>query len=377
MGTAALASVTVQNPGWSAWLLSQDARRRRWLTRMLVADALFMLVDVMRVTAAWSGHDELSSALALALANLVAMGVFYVVVRSGLSADFEDPALTRPQVIAALCSLVLAYGALDTGRGAVIPLMSAVLAMGLYQLPARALVAPATGALLVIGAMALLMSMFSAAGFDGWTEAAAIGVGAASLPALSALAHRAAALRERHARQHQDLQQAMARLEALATRDALTGLVNHRHMLEVLQAECKRHSRGGRPFCLAMVDIDFFQRVNEEQGRDRGDELLKRLATLSQAHLRASDVMARWGGEEFLILMPDTDLPGSQRSLDRWREHLSTRLGFYRDGRWVAVSSSAGVTRYRDGETIHQTLGRVEQALLMAKTQGRDQVVAA
>lgn len=377
MDTAALPSVTSHGPGWPRWMLGQDPSRQRWLRRMLVADALFLAVDLLRVLASASQGNVATPAALMGL-DLALMAGFYGLVRQGASAELDDPALTWPQVLAALLSLLLWFGLVDAGRGAVVPLLCVVLLIGMHQVPPRALLVPGGLALGLIGLCALGLHLFSGGAFHGLQAGLGVVVGAAVLlPALAMLAGKAAELRVQQAGQHEALGQAVARLEALATQDTLTGLTNHRHMLKLLDAECKRHSRGGRAFCLALADIDHFQRVNDEQGREQGDEILKRLASLSQAHLRASDVMARWGGEEFLVLMPETDLAGSLRSMERWREHLDTRLGFYRSGKWVPVSASAGVTRYRDGESIQQTLARVEQALLAAKAAGRDQVVSA
>ncbi len=379
MDLAALPSDPPQAPGWPDWLLGHDPSRRRWLRRMLAADALWLAVDSLRLLAALQQGDGLTAPLALIGLDLALMAAFYLLVRQGASADLEDPALTWPQVLAALGSLLLSYALIGVGRGAAVPLLCLVLVVGMHQLPPRSLILPGG---LALGLMALCALGWHLLGGDaapgGLQPALGLMVAAAALlPVLWSLARRAADLRDEHSGQREALLQAVARLESLATRDTLTGLTNHRHMLTLLEAECKRHARGGRAFCVAMIDIDHFKRLNEEQGRERGDEILKRLASLSQAHLRASDVVARWGGEEFLILMPETDLAGSLRSLERWREHLFTRLGFYRAGKWVPVSSSAGVTRYRDGETIHQTLARVEQSLQAAKANGRDQVISA
>lgn len=361
-----------------AWLLGHEVSRHRWLRRMLAADGLLLAADLLRLLAVAHAGGDLGLPLGLMGLDLLAMTGFYLAVRLGLSAELEDPALTGPQVLCGLASLLLAYLLVDVGRGAGVPLVCAVLVLGMCQLPARSLLVYGGLALGLMAACALGLSLFSGNAFQGWQAGLGLSVGAAVvLPALALLARKSATLRDERVGQREALRQAVARLEALATHDALTGLTNHRHMLKLLEAECKRHARGGRAFCLAMINIDFFKRLNEEQGRECGDEILKRMASLSQAHLRASDVVARWGGEEFLILMPETDLAGSLRSLERWREHLYTRLGFYRAGKWVPVSSSAGVTSYREGETIHQTLARVEQALRSAKANGRDQVVSA
>jgi diguanylate cyclase (GGDEF)-like protein len=109
-----------------------------------------------------------------------------------------------------------------------------------------------------------------------------------------------------------------------------------------------------------------------------GDEVLQQLAALAPEALRTADVMARWGGEEFLILMPNSDLEGALQGLARLRTHLDTRWGLRAtDGQWQQVTCSTGVTPYRAGESLTTTLERADKALYAAKSHGRDQARSA
>jgi diguanylate cyclase (GGDEF)-like protein len=101
----------------------------------------------------------------------------------------------------------------------------------------------------------------------------------------------------------------LSELRTLSEHDALTGAVNRRHMMALLNEELKRQRRAHRPFSVAMVDIDFFKRVNDDHGHAVGDLVLKKLVLMTREALRETDVIARWGGEEFLVLLPL--LPGS------------------------------------------------------------------
>lgn len=377
MDTALPAPLTLHAAPAHAWLLGHDAARRRTLTRMLLADGLFLVADVLRTLAVAQAGATLTAPLALLGLDLACMVAFFMAVRSGLTESTSDPALTLPQVLAALVSIVLSFWCVEAARGLAWPLLCVVAVMGIHRLTPLHLLGVMGAGLGLLAAMAALAHLI---GEDVQPDAVMATLAAAvfvAAPACWLAARHLGHLHQQARAQRHALADAVTRLEALSTRDSLTGLTNHRHMLTLLDAECKRHSRGGRAFCLALIDLDQFQRVNEEQGRERGDDILKRLAMLSQGHLRASDVMARWGGEEFLVLMPETDLPGSLRSLERWREHLATRLGFYREGRWVPVTCSAGLTAYRSAEPLHLALARAEQALQSAKAQGRDKVVAA
>lgn len=377
MGTHVLTSATEPSSTAASWLWGDALPRRHWLQRMLLAYALFAALDVLRAIGVWRGLVPAQDWGIVVGYDLVWMGLSYALVRSGMTAQFKDPAMTLAQVWLALGSIVLSFALIDVGRLALLPLMGATLALGLYQLPPRHIVLSGAVVLVVLGVLTWLMSMLAGEGFQAGAVTISLVAAAAGLPVLALLAGKVQAAQADDAQQRHDLQAALDQLQALSTQDALTGLANHRHMLDCLTAECKRHARGGRPFCVAMLDVDHLQEVNDTQGREQGDEVLKQLATLAKAHLRASDVMGRWGGEEFVLLLPDTDLEGGKRSLDRLRDYLFTRWGFYSGGRWAPMNCSAGVTRYRSGEDIRQTLARAEDALRAAKTRQHDRAVAA
>ena len=114
-------------------------------------------------------------------------------------------------------------------------------------------------------------------------------------------------------------------INELATRDELTGLFNRRHMLEVLAAERLRVDRTKRPFCICVIDLDKFKVINDRHGHGVGDEALCAAAHTIASGLRDSDVVARWGGEEFLIMFTDTDCDAAAQVLERVRQDLSRR----------------------------------------------------
>lgn len=376
MDTAVCAPDDPSVPRWDDWLLGDAPEQRFWLTRLLRVGALFLAFDLARAVGVALGHVALEDMAALLAYDLAVLTAGVVLIRSGWSARFDDPALTMPLVALGLLGIVLAYVRVDLGRGALLPLAAVVLVHGMHRLTPRQTLACAGALLVALSMAAALMALLSLQGLDLAQEAVDLGVAALGLPVLAAVAGRAHTVLQTHARQRSELRQTLARLDTLTTKDTLTGLANHRHMLHLLDVEILRHSRQGRQFSIALLDLDHFQRINQELGRLRADEVLRQLAHQSTAHLRASDVMGRWGGEEFLLLMPETDLAGGTRSLERLKEKLYTKLGFYREGRWVPVNCSAGVTRYRTGETIHQMLERAEQALRTAKANGRNQVVS-
>ena len=172
-----------------------------------------------------------------------------------------------------------------------------------------------------------------------------------------------------------ELQEANARLERLAVTDGLTGVYNHRRFQEGLASELLRSARTGRPVSVLMADVDLFKKVNDAMGHPAGDELLRRLAGVLNSALRGTDLLARYGGEEFAALLPETSKTVAGQVAERMRAAVEAELNA--DGRWTQkITISVGVATYPDdGKTGEQALSAADEALYVAKHQGRNRVV--
>lgn len=159
-------------------------------------------------------------------------------------------------------------------------------------------------------------------------------------------------------------------LRQLAATDPLTGAFNRRHLMEVIVTETRRAQRHARPLSLIMFDIDHFKNINDSFGHEQGDAVLQRVATLVRERLRHSDILVRWGGEEFMILAPETALPQALALADTLRAglHQSPVTGI------GPVTASFGVAQYRTDETVDQWLKRVDGLVYQVKHHGRDNV---
>jgi len=165
------------------------------------------------------------------------------------------------------------------------------------------------------------------------------------------------------------------RLRDAAMRDPLTGVYNRRHFYEVGRRELERARRYDRPLSLAMLDADHFKAKNDLYGHAVGDEILVSLARTAGAGLRQSDVLARWGGEEFVILFTETELDEAALVTERLRAAVAGEPVRSSAGP-VAVTVSAGVVAWsRAGETLESLVARADQAMYEAKKAGRDRVV--
>lgn len=165
-------------------------------------------------------------------------------------------------------------------------------------------------------------------------------------------------------------------LKTASQRDVLTGLANRRLLMERLREEELRSQRSGRTFVLAMVDIDHFKLINDTWGHDVGDRALSEVARVLQDSVRGCDLCGRWGGEEFLLLLPETVLEEAKPLIDRLRVALRELQVMVGDER-IVLTASFGVAEYRVTECYSQVLNRADSALLEAKRSGRDRCVLA
>lgn len=170
------------------------------------------------------------------------------------------------------------------------------------------------------------------------------------------------------------LEKALDYINALAIRDELTGSHNRRHLLELIEREQHRNARAGRAFCVCLLDIDYFKRVNDTFGHSAGDTVLRTFAHAVARQVRDIDAFGRYGGEEFLLMLPETRIEAAAVLVERIRAHVET-LKFTDICADLGLSVSIGVAQYRDGETIAQLIARADAALYMAKSGGRNRVV--
>jgi len=170
------------------------------------------------------------------------------------------------------------------------------------------------------------------------------------------------------------LGETLAKLQELATRDALTGLFNRREFQRMLQEECLRSLRFKHPFALTLLDIDHFKKINDTHGHQIGDEVLKHVASLLAGQLRSVDRVARYGGEEFAVLMVETNQRQAIEGIARIKALLAeTPCVVASSGLTLPVTFSAGVAELpRDGETGDALIAQADAALYAAKNAGRD-----
>lgn len=165
-------------------------------------------------------------------------------------------------------------------------------------------------------------------------------------------------------------------LRELAATDPLTQLHNRRSAMELAQHELAVFQRGGRPLTLLLGDVDHFKRINDEHGHAAGDSVLKAIARVLREGVREVDHVARWGGEEFLVVLPATDTAEAHLVAERLRSGVQA-LSSHGEHAGVSLAITLGLATVREGETLEQALFRADQALYRGKEAGRNRVVVA
>lgn len=323
----------------------------------------------------YAGYGALPVIIWWAVISIAGQLIMTCMVRFGWSKQWRDPALTVQQILWAVTCSAVAYVLAREAKGVVPGLLAVTLLFAALNLKAKQIIAVSlyafgTFSLAVLFSMELVHKPEP----EPAMEVAYAAVLLIMLLGSMMLSLRLYQLRGRLRRQRQELATALAENRELASRDILTGLINRRHMLELLHLEQRRCLRGVRVMLLAQMDIDHFKSINDTYGHGVGDMALQTFADVVRDNIRSSDVLSRWGGEEFVLLLSDTDIDGALLTLNRVRLAVQSAdvAGAPAE---LRMTVSIGLATHIAGEALEVTLDRADQALYCAKRAGRNQVV--
>jgi diguanylate cyclase (GGDEF)-like protein len=352
--------------------LAGDERAMRLALKYWAASALLYLACICMVE--WQVREGFSDVGAMRRLEVFGIGgalFFYLLVR------FSERLRLAPQVLAVLQALfaivcgMSAYAISGPVRGALLSMTVVVVAFCMFALrPLQTLLLTAT-ALTGMGATMWWLQSLDPVRFPPAIEAITFGYLAAALLSTAVLTGEMSKLRARLKRKKKELEHALATIQLLATVDELTSLANRRHMNEVLAAE-ERRQTGEAGSCVALLDIDFFKQVNDRYGHAAGDAVLRAFAGVARLAVRGNDVLARWGGEEFLLLLPEAAPEDARQVLQRMAQRVHAMQVPGLDGR--RISFSAGLAERRAGEAFADAINRADKALYRAKELGRDRI---
>ncbi len=358
-----------------SWRADRSIEQVQQDLKVTVAVLVFYVIDALLLALLCAtGAGSWSTPAAFLATGFVVSGGAISYHRRNQNARLDSPGMVLVQVI---CALALTLGVLWTDPVMLLPMLLTQVVM------------LSTAAIRLRPRQVLALCLLTAAGtFGAVSHQPAIAFPLASTVQQAALVLwvlwtlvkgattniTGMALRLEIDASHRRLAEALARVQELADRDALTGLYNRRRVLEALAQERDRYQRSGVGFSVAMLDIDHFKRINDRFGHPVGDAVLRDVAALMLESLRNHDVVGRFGGEEFLLVLPGApDGSSARRVAERVCQRIQSH-DWSKISPALTVTASVGLAVSRIGEPAETLLDRSDQGLYQAKHSGRNQV---
>lgn len=352
-------------------VLTEDFRQRRRITVVLMTACVYAICTLILLYGTKSDLFHAKGATVLALLCIATPVVFLTLMRSGWNLRFAQPSLALPQAICAQSLVAAAYAVTGAAHPSTLILLATVMVFGMFEMNTASVWKLMAYSIVAIGCVMVLRSLQEPLVYPARLQLINFMMAAATLPSISALSIQLRQMRERLRAQKTALEAALHQIRQAATHDELTGLPNRRHMLTMLAEHATRRGRGGPEFMVALIDMDHFKHVNDSFGHRVGDEALVCFARQARLHLRSTDIVGRWGGEEFLVILPESPPGDPNIGLERLRGALAVTEAS-RAAPHLRIAFSSGLTRYEPGEDIDDVIERADQALYCAKAAGRN-----
>ena len=363
---------------WADWMLTTDKRQRIRLAMSGLAALLMVFCLVVMNSVAAAGLASTAEVRVWTACSVLGLIAVYAAIRSGWSRRFKDPALTLAQILYAITCCAAAFVIAGPARGVTLPILAIILMFGIFGLTTRQMLGVLVYSLVAFGVASGVVAARDEPDYPPVVAAAYVGMVVVVLLSSTFLTTRVQSTREHLRRQKAELAQALEQIRQLATHDDLTGLLNRRAMLDRMQLEQRRSLRSGSPLLIAQLDIDHFKAVNDTHGHAAGDLVLQSFADTVRRNVRDTDVLARWGGEEFVLLLCDTPAADAVTLMERLRQAVQAmQVPVPQSGGPITVTVSIGLARHTPADPLAGTLERADRALYAAKAGGRNRVVPA
>jgi diguanylate cyclase (GGDEF)-like protein len=343
-----------------------DVKIRRLINYWAITAVLYLLCAGVLWFEVEEGGVSRSQAMWLSSVVLGGLAMFYGLIRASAFLKLTPSQLACSQGAHAIICITAAYAIAAPIRGAILTLLLVVLVFCAFALESKRSHQISAFTILLLGATMWWRLHDDPVAYPPGVEAVHFVLATSMIIAVVFLTSQFNWMRNR-------LKSQKAELERIAMRDDLTGLPNRRHMKEVLAEEEKRHRKGSNTLCLALLDIDHFKSINDTYGHAAGDDILRGFAEQIKGMLRLNDVLARWGGEEFLMVLPNTGEDDAMLVLERVKLHLGA-IPVEAFGTHLRITFSSGVAAMELNETIIDTIRRADKAMFRAKSLGRNRV---
>ena len=355
-------------------LFPADERQSQRLGRFLMAGGSSLLIILALGLFAFLGLLPWRAAVEGAAGIVTLIALFFLVFRSGFNLRFADPSLSTEQVGAAIVFLAYIMYHAAPARSALMLFYLVAMLFGVLRLNAKRLMGLAAVAIVAHGTV-LHLTYLRNPSMDLRAAFTEFGVLVMVLPWFAVMGGYVNRLRVRLSDSNRELRRAFDHIGELAIRDELTAAFNRRFLIDTLARERSRAERTHEPFSICLADLDHFKTINDTLGHAAGDSVLKHFAALAPRGLRGIDTFGRFGGEEFLLVLPGTDRQGAVAVAERVRAATEASvlpdLPFER-----RITISIGVATYVPGEEVAALLARADKALYQAKNAGRNRVMA-
>ena len=355
-------------------LFPADERQSLRLGRFLMAGGSSLLIILALGLFAFLGLLPWRAAVEGAAGIVTLIALFFLVFRSGFNLRFADPSLSTEQVGAAIVFLAYIMYHAGPARSPLMLFYLVAMLFGVLRLNAKRLMVLAAVAIVAHGTV-LHLTYLRNPSMDVRAAFTEFGVLVIVLPWFAVMGGYVNRLRVRLSDSNRELRRAFDHIGELAIRDELTAAFNRRFLIDTLARERSRAERTHEAFSICLADLDHFKAINDTLGHAAGDSVLKHFAVLAPRGLRGIDTFGRFGGEEFLLVLPGTDRQGALAVAERVRAATEASalpdLPFER-----RITISIGVATYERGEEVSTLLARADQALYQAKNAGRNRVIA-
>ncbi|MBR0934813.1 GGDEF domain-containing protein [Bradyrhizobium jicamae] len=362
-------------PKLTAERLARRAKQRRQIQSMI--GSCFVLDAVVLLIYAHAGTTSVAVATGYALTGLTLVAAYVLLSEIGFHERFRDHYLVAPQSAINMVNLLMfTYIAPEAG---VLFLCNLFVVFGFGALRTSARQTAVIWTVMVLGLAALFLWTDKPIGMPTGTmpdRLATMLVFALTIGRCMFLGIFSSSMQQSLYQSGVKLKEAYRRIEELAELDELTGAFNRRCIMRMLEEEIARCERSGSTSAIALIDLDHFKRINDTYGHPIGDEALRTFAISMFANIRSIDRFGRYGGEEFLLVLPDLSQEDAGRALERLRRIIAD-LDWSAFSPGMQVTISAGVTTLRPNETSDTLLARADRALYTAKARGRNRIASA
>jgi len=359
----------------TAKVRSRRARQRRQIQGMIASS--YLLDGVILLLYAEAGTVPLNIGAAYVATGLVSVLLYLALSETGFTERFKDHYFVVPQLfVGTAIMLVFTYLAPEVGVMFLCTLFLVVNFGSLRSTPAQTAV---VWTMMTVGVAALFLLTDKPLGMphaNHLERFATMLVFVLTIGRCMFLGIFSSSMRQSLYKSGLKLKEAYRRIEELAELDELTGSFNRRSIMRMLEEEIARSHRLNVPCTVALIDLDFFKRINDLYGHPTGDEVLRTFAITAFANIRSVDRFGRYGGEEFLLILPDTDETSAVQMLDRLRGIIA-ELDWSAFSSGMRVTISAGVAILRANEISDTLLARADGALYASKARGRNRITSA